>query len=106
MFLIFTLLRETPKTIRCYYEQAHIAYMVLFSASYALFHGLRLAVYELLGRDHCPVYGFLSVANPLLAMWLVGLLLAVCLFYEIGVGLSKLKIMVVGDAHLALKPTI
>jgi len=85
LFMIFDfLLMKLPLL------HAHFLYIALWGALYVFFHGLIKVTFYAQGEDHCPRYGFFSVAEPALGVWVFSLLIGYYLFFLITYGASKL----------------
>jgi len=86
-------------------KHAHFIYIASWASLYALFHGLLMVALYARGEDHCPSYGFLSVAEPTLLVWVCGLLVGYYLFFMLTFGFSKIltKVEDAVEDVLALK---
>mmetsp|Transcript_4372 Transcript_4372/g.5070 ORF Transcript_4372/g.5070 Transcript_4372/m.5070 type:complete len:372 (-) Transcript_4372:1162-2277(-) len=76
-----------------YIRLHYFVYTVMWGSTYIAFHTVYQFVREAQSKDHCPVYGFLTLdQEPLFAIiWAFGLLFVYFLFFLIGLLVSKFK---------------
>jgi hypothetical protein len=81
-----------------YIKLPHFAFAVMWGALYIFFHGIFMLVLDHNDMDHCPAYFFLDLSTPFFTLWCIGLLLALFIFYLVGMGFSAIKAKVVARA--------
>lgn len=70
---------------------SHSFYVLLWVCFYGTFHIILMGIRQFGDLDHCPVYGFLSMASPLLPLFFIGFMVVFLLFFNLCYYLMKYK---------------
>lgn len=85
-----------------YIVRSHVVFAFIWSCIYALFHILWLLIRDVsLDRPLTPIYPFLSPESGALAIWEIGLLVVISIFWGLALLFNRLKRNLVGNAAAA-----